>query len=179
MRPQCATIAARRPLYFEESFIPATDRRLDVSAPQSTTARRCARVAVGQSDLWCCRPTQIEGVGTNARTAAAYKEWLPPDEAVMYALDAMLQAINRHEGLIDLDAVERLSSRANVLRLQSDQKLRRALAAVHRHGQEPARGGEDTGTRCASLIRTIVDMGLRQIGRRSDERHNEPVNSQR
>jgi GntR family transcriptional regulator len=32
MHLECATIAGRLPLYFEESFIPATDRRLDVSS---------------------------------------------------------------------------------------------------------------------------------------------------
>jgi hypothetical protein len=89
---------------------------------------------------------------------AAYKEWLLADEAALDARDAVLAAIHVDEGLIDLDAVERLSARANELRMHADRTPQGALAAVSREDQEPAQLGEDTTTRCASMIRAIVDM---------------------
>jgi predicted metal-dependent phosphotriesterase family hydrolase len=109
----------------------------------------------------------------------AYKDWRLADEAAMNARDAVLAAMQVGEGLIDLDAVERLSQRANDLRMRADQMLQRALKAVHCHDQEPTQAGDETDSRFASMIRTIVDMELRQIGRRSYERHDEPSDSLR
>jgi hypothetical protein len=108
----------------------------------------------------------------------AYKEWLLADEAAMNARDAVLESIQGSDSLIDLDVVEQLSARANELRLQADQMLQRALAAVHRHDQEATQAGQCTGTRFASKIRTIVDMEVHEISRRSYERHEEPIESQ-
>jgi hypothetical protein len=110
---------------------------------------------------------------------AAYKEWLLADEAALDARDAVLAAIHVDQGLVDLDAVERLSARANELRMHADRTLQRALSAIHREDQEPAQVGEDTTTRSAGMIRAIVDMEVHQIGRRSSQRHDESFDSQR
>jgi hypothetical protein len=109
----------------------------------------------------------------------AYRNWLLADEAAINARDQVLTAIHADDGVINLDLVERLSVRAAELRRAADLALEAALATVHIHDQEPTQAGEDTSTRFACIIRTIVDMEVHQISRRSYERHDEPVDSKR
>jgi hypothetical protein len=109
----------------------------------------------------------------------AYRDWLLADQAAINARDEVLTAINADDGVIDLDLVERLSVKATELRRAADLALQAALAAVRIHDQEPAQAGEDTSTRFACIIRTIVDLEVHQISRRSYERHDEPLDTQR
>jgi hypothetical protein len=117
----------------------------------------------------------------------AYKDWLLADEAAIDASDAVLKLIQAGQALADLDRLERLSTRANELRAAADRALHKAMAALHHRGPtidtESDSGswkpGEETRSRAVAMIRTIVNVEVHQISRRSYERHDEPVDSQR
>lgn len=105
----------------------------------------------------------------------AYRNWLLADEAAMNASDAVLKEIQSGHALADLDRLERLSARANDLRLAADRALHKAVAALHGHtgrtDSAPAQWpmGEETAFRMAAMIRTVVDIEVHQIGRQQVE----------
>jgi hypothetical protein len=103
----------------------------------------------------------------------AYSEWLVADEAAIDARDEVLMTIQAGDGVIDLELLERLSARATELRKAADRALRGALAALHLPPDAGARleveEATDASPRGVALIRTIVNLEVRQISRRAHE----------
>jgi hypothetical protein len=103
----------------------------------------------------------------------AYSEWLLADETAIDARDEVLMMIQASDGVIDLELLERLSARATALRKSADRALRGALAALHLPPDAAARlelqEASDLTPSGVALIRTIVNLEVRQISRRAHE----------